>query len=109
MGKLKTHNPIYNIKDTWDDWFNLTHTFDRIYLPTILYVQRLHMNLHNDDNECNLHTNEYYIKKLFSKKTMIPVLKLFYIATQGEYIVSLYLLVIAVLLGWFVIPKRAII
>ena len=38
MGKLNTHSPIYCINDNWENWPNLRHTRDRIYLESILAV-----------------------------------------------------------------------
>ena len=51
MGKLNTHSPIYCMKDNWENWPNLRHARDRIYLTSILAVQYLQIVLHNDDNE----------------------------------------------------------
>ena len=35
MGKLNTHSPIYCMKDNWENWLNLRHTLDRMYLTSI--------------------------------------------------------------------------
>ena len=48
MCKLKTHSPIYGIKDIWQSWLNLTHTRERISLTSIIYMLP-QINLHNDD------------------------------------------------------------
>ena len=50
MGKLKTHRPIYCMKDDWENGLNLKHTLDRIYLTGILIVEYFQKSLHNDDN-----------------------------------------------------------
>ena len=43
MGKLKTHSLIhvYSIEGNWENWLNLRHTLNRIYLTSILYIQCL--------------------------------------------------------------------
>ena len=51
LGKLKTHSPIYWIKDNWENCLNRRHTLGSIYLTNILVVQCLQIGLHNDDNE----------------------------------------------------------
>ena len=38
--------PIYFKEDNWENWSNLIHTIDRMYLASISYIQR---SLHNDD------------------------------------------------------------
>ena len=43
LGKLKTHSPIYWIKDDWENCLNLRHTLGIIYLTSILVVQCLQM------------------------------------------------------------------
>ena len=62
MGKLKIHSPIYCKSDYWDNWQNLRHTLNRIYLLSMLYVQRLHISLYNDDNGmCNVQMHGIYL------------------------------------------------
>ena len=51
LGKLKTHSPIYWSRYDGDNWLNLTHTLDSIYLTSILEVQYVQISVHNDDNE----------------------------------------------------------
>ena len=36
MSELKTHNPIYCMKDRWENGLNLRHTLDIIYMTIIL-------------------------------------------------------------------------
>ena len=36
MGKLNTHSLIYCMKNNWENWFNLGHTLDRMYLTSII-------------------------------------------------------------------------
>ena len=51
MGKLDTHNPIYCMKDDWDNWLNLRHTLNRMYMASIVEVQYVQIHLQNYDNE----------------------------------------------------------
>ena len=66
LGKLKTHSPIYWMKDNCDNSLNLRHTLGSIYLTSILLVQCLQMSLHNDDNMrwSNLQTNEHDLQAI---------------------------------------------
>ena len=58
MGNLKTHSPIYCMKDNWENWRNLRHTLDNVHLTSILEVQYLQIRLHNNDNEVALSANK---------------------------------------------------
>ena len=51
MGKLNTHSPIYCTKYNWENWLNLRHTLDKMYLANILDVQYLQIRPHNDEND----------------------------------------------------------
>ena len=48
--KLKTHYLKYCIKGTLENKCNLWHTFDRIYMTTLIYAQCFQINLHYDDS-----------------------------------------------------------
>ena len=39
MGKLNAHNLNYRMKDNWENWPNLRHTLDSMYLVIIFEVQ----------------------------------------------------------------------
>ena len=45
------HSLIYYIKYSWENWLNPRHTPDRINMTSILFIQCLQMNQHNDDIE----------------------------------------------------------
>ena len=51
MDMLNTHSPLYCLKDNWENWLNVRHTRDRMYLTSTLEVQFFQIGLHNDDNE----------------------------------------------------------
>ena len=38
LGKLKTHSPIYWIKDNWEKCLNVRHTLGIIYLTSVFYI-----------------------------------------------------------------------
>ena len=48
MDNLNTHSLIYWLKDNWENWLNLRHTLDTVYLTCSLEVQYLQICLHND-------------------------------------------------------------
>ena len=68
MGKLKTHHPIYYLKDNWEKWLNVRHTLGRIYLTNISFVHYFQISLHDNDkemrDECNGQTNKYNIQAI---------------------------------------------
>ena len=39
------------MKDSWEYWFNLRHTLNRMYLTNSFQVQYILIRLHNDDND----------------------------------------------------------
>ena len=41
MGKLKTRSPMYCIEDNSANESNCKHTLDRIYMTSILLIQRI--------------------------------------------------------------------
>ena len=45
MGKLNTHDPVYCMKDTWENWLILRHKLDRMYLINISYVQHFQIDM----------------------------------------------------------------
>ena len=49
MGKL-THNPIYYMKDNWENWPNLRHTLDRMYLASISVLMKHDLYIPDPDN-----------------------------------------------------------
>ena len=53
--KLKTHSPIYCIKDNWENVFNLTHSTECIWQA----FQCLPISFHNDENEMVLCANNW--------------------------------------------------
>ena len=55
LNKLKTHSLI---KTNSKNWLNGSYTIDRIYLTNILYVQRLKISLHHDDNDMKEYANK---------------------------------------------------
>ena len=50
MAKLNMHSPIYFMKDHWEKWLNLRHTFETECTKKF-GVQYFQIGLHNDDNE----------------------------------------------------------
>ena len=59
-GKVKTHSPIYCMKDDWKNKLNRRHTLDRIYMTGVLYVQCLHTCLQQwDDVICKQTTSTF--------------------------------------------------
>ena len=50
MWKVNTQSPIYCMKDNWENWLNLRHTRNKMYLTSVLEVQYLQIRLHNDAN-----------------------------------------------------------
>ena len=51
MDKLNTHSSIYYMKENGENWLNIRHTLNRMYLTSISEIQYLQVHLHNDDNE----------------------------------------------------------
>ena len=39
IGNPNTHIPLCCMKDSWENWLNLGHTLDRMYLRIILKIQ----------------------------------------------------------------------
>ena len=46
-----TYSHKHHKKVDWEDWRNLRHTLDRMYLTSILEVQYFQIHLHKYDSE----------------------------------------------------------
>ena len=51
LWRHRNDNPIYWMKDNWENCPNLRHTLGSRYLTSILLVQCLQISMDNDDNE----------------------------------------------------------